>query len=482
MMASIEQIGQIAMQINPVFALITFLVLLLVFAFNIHYLKKVLKIIPWKTWVILAVIIACSSALRMIVPIHSHFVYTDEVDYMLAGKTLLFSGTQGAFWQSIGWPFILSIVFGLIGISHSIAIDASVIFGIISIIAVFLFAFAVSKSARIAILSCLIFSSFREAIMWFSNSMNMAISILFVALSLWLSMLYFEARRPAMAWLAVLCITFAMQIRPENVMLPLMFMIGALAPKKRKKASLNWLFPFVVMNLLSIPTVFQEAALYSNNTNAGNTAEARVLSEGNFHIVLLNFLAVVFSDAFAPVGLLVCILIGAWYAVCAKKKTAGIVLLWLIVMLFFTEFAFEGSYRFGGGERFFITLYVLCSVLAAYSMPALESVLFRFLRRRQIQTAISIALFLLPFAFFVPQLADVSQYQISDRQVLEINILEKIGADIPATCVILVFSPQTITSAYNYQTISLSQFLKDKELQQEVFSNSSCILFFDDLL
>ena len=115
MMDLLQNINSVTYKLIPLFILINFILLLFLIYSNRDHIKKLFSRINKKTWLILFLIFIAGFVLRFFLITHYHVMYTDEQEYMEAGKNLLLDNEQGNYFRSIGWPFILRISLDYLG-------------------------------------------------------------------------------------------------------------------------------------------------------------------------------------------------------------------------------------------------------------------------------------------------------------------------------------------------------------------------------
>jgi 4-amino-4-deoxy-L-arabinose transferase-like glycosyltransferase len=160
----------------------------------------------------LLIILLIAVFTRIIIP-PFHLMYTDEFDYILAAKNILLNGHPGEYFRPIGWPFILSIIFRFSGVNNWVALYASIIFGVLTIVIIFFLGFILSRDYRIGLIASLFFALLPYHIVWSRSAETNAFSIFLITLIMLFYFLYIQYRTQPLLWLFLLNVSFATQVR-----------------------------------------------------------------------------------------------------------------------------------------------------------------------------------------------------------------------------------------------------------------------------
>ena len=243
---------------TPFFVSISFVLLIIFIFLNSRQLKDFFKKIPREIWIFLFIIFALGLIVRLFLLPHYHFM-TDDWYYMQAGKDMLLTGSQFSYSRSIGWPFILAVSFGIFGISHWVALYASSILGALTIFNVFFLTFLISKNKNLSLISAGLFSLLPSHLQWSGNAETDVPSIFFITLSLFFCFLYYRKKENSLLWLSLISLAFAVQFRPENYILPVLFLLGFFIFKIDffKKINFKFILPWTLLIVLSFPNLIQ---------------------------------------------------------------------------------------------------------------------------------------------------------------------------------------------------------------------------------
>ncbi|MFA6383358.1 MAG: glycosyltransferase family 39 protein [Parcubacteria group bacterium] len=461
--------------------LVNFVLLVVLLAINRKYLKEVFLKINKITWISLVVVFLGALFLRMYLPVHSHILYIDEFWYMEAGKNILFHGSQDYYPKFIGWPFILSIAFGIFGVSNWVAINTSIFFGALSIFAVFFTVFLITEDAPAALLSSALFSLLPIHIRWSATAETNVTSLFFILLTVFLCFLYFEYKEESLLWLAFSSIAFTSQIRSENYFLFPLFIITFLIYGRDilKRINLRFLLPIFIFAAISLPNFiqsinFQMATNWISNDTQGYEAG----SNWSLANLLHNSLAYgvdLFNGRYYPAVLLLFIISGFIYLFYKKRKA------WLFLMIWFISFwliYFTSWFQtLGARERFYLSFYPIIIIFIVYGIFFISQVLS--FKKKWIDMGVRTFLFAVIIFLFIPYIQAYAKMYSDDAHVLEANLPELAGKNIPANCTIVANLPTILRSTTNLSFVDADLFLKNDEVQKDVLG-FDCALFLED--
>jgi len=323
----------------PLFILINFVLLIILIYLNWNYLKKFLLKIDKKTWYILILIFIIALSIRIFVPPHHHIMYIDEAWYMEAGKDMLQTGNQGDYPKSIGWPFILGIVFGIFGINNWVALYTSTLFGALTIFAMFFMVFIITKRKDLSLISALLFSLFPAHIMWSASAETNITSLFFILLTIFFCFLYYQNKKNSLLWLSLVSIAFTVQFRPENYLLIPLFIFGCILYDKSffRKINFRFVLPFLVMLILSFANLVQVLDFQSSSnwiesdTYGGKTGDN--WSASNLFQNSLKYGVNIFNNKYQPIIISFLFVLGLFYMFHKQRKESLFLSVWFCFFL-----------------------------------------------------------------------------------------------------------------------------------------------------
>jgi 4-amino-4-deoxy-L-arabinose transferase-like glycosyltransferase len=457
------------------FVRISFITFILLFIYNWNFLKKKFLKIDTKYWLFLLAIFIIALGLRVFLPNHAHMMWTDESQYMLTGKNILQDSSIDNYSRSIGWPFLLSILFGVFGLNNWVALYTAVILGSLTVINIFLMGFYISKRKDIALISALIFSLFWNHILWSSSAETNVISLFFITLTIALSFIYYRSNELSLGYLAIASIGFTAQIRPENYYLFPLFILGIFLYKKKMSASIFTILLLVF--LLTCPNLYNNIQTHTQ-TNFLEIESNGEIKGSNFSINNLvhnsiHYGKYIFDSTFQPITFSVLLVLGGGFVFFFSKKEFYFLFTWFMFLwgIYFMSWfqTFGCTYDLSAKTRFFIMYYPITTILASYGVIFLKENINKFSKNKIFLTII--LLFLV--ANFVPF------FQVQDcnsLQCLQTDIPERAERDIPSNCTVVTVFPEVLTSTTNIKVVSAQDYL----LKDTNYDLEECLLFYED--
>ena len=486
-MAIIQQLSAIFHDKILFFILINFIMLIVLVYFNRKYLKNFFLKIDKKTWVLLFLVFIFALSLRIFLPSHHHRMWTDEAVYMETGKNILQTFSQGSYSRSIGWPFLLSIIFGIFGVSNWAALYTSTILGTLTIFNIFFLTFIITKQKYLSLISALIFSLFVAHIVWSASAETNVPSLFFATLTLFFSFLYYRLKKISLLWLALVSLAFTAQIRPENYIFPVLFLFGCILFDKQffRKINFKFILPWLILLLLSSPNLVVNLHTHTSTNFIENDTQGMMVGN-NFGISnlinnSLTFGKYVFNTEFQPVLVTFLFLAGLIYMFYKAKKEAVFLITWFCFLWF--VYFFSWFQTLGGGTdlfsktRFFMMFYPITVIFMGYGILLIKNKVPEKIKKFQLKKKIFLATALMIVIFSIPYLIKNDLMFYSSAHRLETRIPELAEKDIPNNCIIIANHPEILKSTTNLNAINIDDFLINPD---NIFNNTSCLLFFED--
>jgi 4-amino-4-deoxy-L-arabinose transferase-like glycosyltransferase len=386
-------------------------------------------------------------------------VYFDENIYQGIALNILHNGNALMCWYGTpyvqkcfvnqldfdpaGWPFLISVSFGLFGISNAVSHSLELFLGAISIIFVFMIASILNERKEFASICAVIFSLVPELFIWSNTLANPDVSFMtFTVLALLLFLIFMKKRNKKTLVPFVFCLIFMVYLRVEAILLvPFFFVVSPtfgddriiktliaevkIAHKLFSETGILFLIltsillvePQIYTMLATTPELQANAAFYLY-PNTPIFSSSYVLPNLSANISFLGGLLKNYPIVFLP-NITILALLGALFLLLNRKNKSGLAILLLLLGLFFIYFIFylfyfAGSVLVGGSVRFFLILYPPLSVLAAFGVLGLGDLIAglidktRYPKRERLRCIICAALILLifvvPFAYTAPLL------------------------------------------------------------------------------
>ena len=487
-MTMLDQLNAIFHDKIPLFILINFILLIILIFLNWRYIKKFLLEIDKKTWILLILIFVSALLVRILIPPHHHIMYIDEAWYMEAGKDMLLTGNQGSYTKSIGWPFILRIVFGVFGISNWVAIYTSIFLGALTTFNMFFLTFIITKKKGISLISALLFSLFPAHIRWSATAENNVVSLFFITLTIFFCFLYYRNKKASLLWLSIISLAFTVQFRPENHIFIVLFLLGCILYQSFKKLNLKFITPLLILAILVLPNLIVVLDFkLSTNWMESDTLGQQTGSNWSFHNLMYNpfhYGIYIFNFKFQPVIFSLLLIIGLIYMLYKQRKEALFLITWFCLIWFI--YFFSWFQTLGGGTnilskvRFFMSFYPITIIFAAYGILLIKDLLSKFKNYRIKNKILPLTIIALVI-FFIPYSIKASSYFNSTVHKLETKIPELAEKNIGDECIIIANWPTILKSTTNLNVYDVGYFLTSESFREDLLSKSDCVLFFEDI-
>jgi len=474
----------------PLFILINFILFIILIYFNWGHIKKFLLKIDKKSWLILVLIFLTALMLRIFIPPNHHIMYIDEAWYMEAGKDMLLTGNQGSYAKSIGWPFILRIVFGFFGISNWVAIYTSVFLGALTIFNMFFLTFIITQRKDISLISALLFSLFPTHIRWSATAENMVASLFFVTLTIFFCFLYYRNKKASLLWLALISLAFTSQFRPENYIFIVLFLLGCVLYGHQffKKLNLKFIAPWLVLVILTLPNLIVVLDFkLSTNWIESDTVGKETGSNWSFNNLIHNsshYGIYIFNSKFQPIIFSFLLITGLIYMLHKQKKEALFLITWFCLIwfvYFFSWFQTLGGMDILSKTKYFMGFYPITVIFAAYGILLIKNLLSIKIKIFKIKKMILLMIAVILVISFIPYSIKASTYFRSDAHKLETKIPELAEKDIGDKCIIIANLPTILKSTTHLNVVDIGYFLTYKSFQEDTLNKSDCVLFFEDI-
>ncbi|MFC1705182.1 hypothetical protein ACFLZ6_02545 [Nanoarchaeota archaeon] len=252
----------------PVLLLVSFISSIIVIYLNRVNIRKILSQIDRKTWAVLFLIFVIALALRIFIPPHAHMWFNPELRDIDSARSLLEDGKTYDLLFPLGWPFILSIVFALFGLSNMTAIYTCLALGALTVFPLFIVLFAITKRKDLALIPPLLLAIYSPHLRWSTSARANVPALFFLLCCIFFFFVYYKYRDNRSLWLVALSLAFTVQFRPEYFVLPLLFFIGCFIYIKgffAKAMKIRFIIPFFIFILLALPSlsnvIFQELSV-----------------------------------------------------------------------------------------------------------------------------------------------------------------------------------------------------------------------------
>ncbi len=416
--------------VSPLILEINFFLILTGIILNFRLFKDVFRHVTKRAWVLLLLIALGGTLIAMFVAPRVHRIFYDEDIYLNVGQNMANLKIAGMcneggdlygeyFCNRLeynkdpnGWPYLVSLIFRIAGVSHVAAFIMNNIIWGLSILVVFCSGFLLFKDEAAGLFGALLFSLIPEGLRWSNTTAAEPSAALFAGLAL-LSVIYF-ARNPGKKtlFLAAVLLPFAFQFRAESILilLPAGLTVVLLSPRELGKKR-SYLFLLLLMTL-ALPHLIQVYAVKGEGWGApGGVKFALTYLKQNFPVNAMFYLK---NHRFPLlVALLFFLGLGMPKLVIKEKagsiktrfesflwREKGIVVIWFLAFWGIFLFFYAGSYNFGADVRFSLMSYIPIGVLAGFGVGSLSRWVKERFKQKWITPALTVLLVLCSISFF----------------------------------------------------------------------------------
>jgi 4-amino-4-deoxy-L-arabinose transferase-like glycosyltransferase len=447
-------------------------------------IKKILKNINKKTWIILGIVFILALSLRIFIPAHYHSHYGDESFYMKVAKDISQNKNIEYNEKSIGWPMIMSLIFSVIGNNNYHAIYTNIFIGSLSCVVLFFLVLKLFNNKKIALVSSILLSINQLHILWSTKAENIISSLFFILVFTLLLISYFKDKKLYLLNLAIISATISLLFRRENYLLiPVIFLIVFIIYEDTKKDFLKriWknklLILFII--LLSAPN-FTNVFLHQFGDD---WTKEDSMDEESFEQFSLNNLVNnsqeywknVFAEKTFPIISISFFLAGLILIFLEKKKEFYFTLV-VFVLLWITYFSswleHLGSYR-----RIFISFVPIITIPISYLIHKIGLSVSKLIKTKKIKPIVYMTIITLMIAPFFSHGIEASHTKYDSKYILETKILEIAKNEISQECSIYMVMPVILQATTNFNVIETKKLIQNPTLVNQ----SNCNLFLEDL-
>lgn len=451
-------------KLTPIFMDLNVAAIVMALVLNRRGLIEFFRTISRRAWVGIGIIALASYILVAFVAPRTHRIYYDEDIYgniglSISERNVALMTTEGQWRDGIfylhrgeinkqpnGLPYVLSLVYRLLGPGHDISYLPNNLALPATVIAVFLIAVLLFGKENLALYAALIFATVPNNYRWFSTMATEPLAALTAALAVLCALFY--CLRPGLDRVVLLAsvAAFAVQFRIETMMIGLVVLM-MVAFWRRKEFVANRLYVGGVIFLYLIPHylahvesvkhqdwgavkgrkfglayAWRESEPYDMRTKEfsvpASIADAWRTGKWKKGNLYQNVRFLFFDDqrrfpaAYAWLFLLGIILGGPlrlysdWngtrfgdsakgLVLEAPWKAKGVVLAWFVFFWGIFLFFYAGSYYYGADDRFSLLCFAPLALIAAVGVEAIERMLNRWGTTRAAQAFLACVLVLL---------------------------------------------------------------------------------------
>jgi hypothetical protein len=341
-----------------------------------------------------------------------------------------------------GWPYILSVVFRLFG-THELAafLTNNLVYGL-SILTAFFIGYLLFKSSIAGIYAALIFALTPEFMMWSNTTAVEPSAALFPGLALLCALIFVRSRETKSLFLVAVVTAFAVQFRPELIMLLAVTGVVILFwCRDEFKRGEFYLF-LSIFFILIIPHLVHLYAVKDVGWGSSGPKFSFDFFKGNFKVNALFYLKNIRFPAFFTILFVLGIALkqgkkeGEAGAFIWKEKL--VVLLWFLLFWGIFILFYAGSYNYGADVRFCLLSSIPIAILAGNGAASLERILSQRFKLKYINyiMAVIIIFSFLPFLPFVRAITQEAWGARADHK-----FAKEMAKALPDDSVILTHNP-----------------------------------------
>lgn len=474
--------------ISFLFGFSSFIIAFVFFCKSSSYFFNPLAVLDKKYKLILILILFIAAWLRFIYYPPKHLMYVDEFWYMSAAKDFLHHGKAPWYPKSIGWPVMLSIAFAIFGIKNLVAIHLSAFLGTLTVLNIFLLSDTFSSNKLTSILASAIFAIIPGHILWSATAETNSAGLFFTTLGIFFLIKYYQLGTRSLLWTSLVIICFAAQIRVENYILFLLFILGSLIfGRPLLRLDLGFRTPWLLVISLMLPDLFK-VLLDKFSSNWMIKESNGALIGANFSIQNLLSNSIVwgkhfFDNTLHPFLFTALFIFGGFYCFKQHRKYASFLSVWFALywLVYFSSWfqTLGGNTALYAKIRFYMTFYPILTIFSATGIDILEKILIKNKHfMPQLSLLLKIAIFgILTYSF----LTFYANERRNPLKELEVKMLSRIESDIDTSSIVLANLPDVLRATTDIKTYYLSDFLGNEKIRETLIASGRRILFFEDV-
>jgi hypothetical protein len=468
--------------LSPLALTINFLLIVIGVVLNLGSLKTLFGEVPRRAWKLLGIIVVLGMFLVVVVVPREHRIFYDEDIYQNIAQNIAFLGKSGMCnegandygeyrcyrleynKQPNAWPYLLSIVFRVIGSHEGAAfVTCNVMYGL-SILTTFLISFLLFGSYLPALYGALAFALIPEGLMWSNTTAVEPSYVLFSGLTILSVLIFTRTRQTRSLFLCVAIAAFMCQFRSESIMLLAVIGLAVVLLSWNELTRGRFYLMISTLFVLLIPHLVHLYSVRGESWGASGPKLASQYFLGNF---VTNTLFYLTNDRF-PV--LFTIFFGLGLLLIRKReedvqadggrREAGgthgfaglrwlkertyhwrektIVGIWFLLSWGIFLFFYAGSYNFGVDVRYSLPSYMPLALMAGYGAACLAHLVRRWLKPQWINPILSI-LIIYSFVSFLPYIRALTQLAWSARA--DHRFARIMARELPQDSMVLTHNP-----------------------------------------
>jgi hypothetical protein len=418
---NLSEIKRILIDSQFYFLEINFILIIVGFILIFPFLKNLILTIPRKIIYLLLSISFFGVLMTSFVAPQTHRIYYDEDIYENIGQNLatlqkaqlcidgstvygVYDCQNGIYnKQPYAYPYLLSIVYRIFGVSETASFIFNNLLLAISIIVVFLIAFLLFKNNKIGIFSALMYALIPQNLLWFNTTAAEPSTALFGAMFILSLIIFLKVKSNRSLFLVVVMASFAIQFRQESILLILVALLSIIIFKPSEFRNIRIYNAGLLFLALSFGYIIH---LFVTSGNSWGTDAAKFSFEYFTHNFTINSLFYIDNLKF-PILFTLFFLTSFFAKSFIKEKL--LLIIWFLCFWGIFLFFYAGSYGYGADVRYSLVSYVPLVILAGLGVYQLQEFLKNNLSLRSYLNPIFAIILIMSFLKFLPQVRAETQ-------------------------------------------------------------------------
>ena len=418
---STTEIRRFLINSNFYFLEINFFLIIVGFILIFPFVKNLIITIPRKIIYLLSGVAIIGIFITSFVAPQTHRIYYDEDIYENIGQN--FATLQKAqlcndgstvygvydchdgFYnkQPYAFPYLLSIVYRIFGVSESVSfIFNNLLFGL-SIILVFFIAFILFKNYLIGIFSALMYALIPQNLLWFNTTAAEPSTALFGAMFIFSLIVFLKEKSNRSLFLMIVLASFSIQFRTESFLLIFIALTGIIIYKPAELKSLRIYNAGLLLLVLSLTFILH---IIVTSGDSWGTTDAKISLNYFIHNFSVNSLFYIDNAKF-PILFTLFAIISLFSKSFIKEKL--ILFVWFLCFWGIFLLFYAGSYGYGADVRYSLVSYIPLVILAGLGVYKLQELLKKNQYLKSYLNPILAILIIISVLKFLPQVRAETQ-------------------------------------------------------------------------
>jgi hypothetical protein len=418
---NLSEIKRILIDSQFYFLEINLILIIIGFILVSTFLKNLILTIPRKIVYLLLGITFFGVLITSFVTPQTHRIYYDEDIYENIGQNLaslqkaqlcidgstvygVYNCQNGIYnKQPYAYPYLLSIVYRVFGVSETASFIFNNILLAISIIIVFLIAFLLLRNYKTGIFSALMYALIPQNLLWFNTTAAEPSTALFGAMFILSVIIFLKEKSNRSLFLVVVMASFAIQFRQESILLMFVALFSIIIYKPSEFKSIRIYNAGLLFLALSFGYIIH---LFVTSGDSWGTAAAKFSLQYFSHNFAVNSLFYIDNIKF-PILFTLFFLSSFFTKSFLKEKL--LLVIWFLCFWGVFLFFYAGSYSYGADVRYSLVSYVPLVILAGLGVYQLQEFLKNNLSLKSYLNPIFAIIIIVSFFKFLPQVRAETQ-------------------------------------------------------------------------